>query len=444
MSSGCPIVRHTDSSDIIAFYGERPITVARFLHDVLALAALVPARRHMLNLCVDRYRFTVAFAAALCRQQISLLPPSATPAVLNELSADYPDLYCLTDSQQLPVACMTFPEDLGDGAEVYRVPLVPAQQSAVILFSSGSTGRPIPTTKSWGTLVSSALAAGRRLGVHAFQSASVIGTVPHQHSYGLESTVLLALQNGLVIDSRRPFYPGDIRARIHTLPTPRILVTTPVHIRALLAEPDEMPTVNLAISATAPLSSAIATRAEARFRAPLLEIYGCTEAGQIATRRPAKGMEWRCLDGVILENRARQYWVRGPLGQTRILLQDMIERTGPDTFLLRGRLADFVDIAGKHTSLTYLNRQLLTIDGVIDGVFFMPDEDGDSERIIRLAALVVAPGLKAETVLQALRDRVDAAFLPRPLILVDALPRNALGKLPRDTLLHLASRQAGG
>ena len=40
--------------------------------------------------------------------------------------------------------------------------------------------------------------------------------------------------------------------------------------------------------------------------------------------------------------------------------------------------------------------------------------------------------------LGALRARVDAAFLPRPLYFVDALPRNATGKLPRETLLQFA------
>jgi len=45
-------------------------------------------------------------------------------------------------------------------------------------------------------------------------------------------------------------------------------------------------------------------------------------------------------------------------------------------------------------------------------------------------------------VLSALRERIDAAFLPRPLYLVDALPRNATGKITRDALLELARKCA--
>jgi acyl-coenzyme A synthetase/AMP-(fatty) acid ligase len=52
----------------------------------------------------------------------------------------------------------------------------------------------------------------------------------------------------------------------------------------------------------------------------------------------------------------------------------------------------------------------------------------------------VAPGLAPETILVALRQRVDAAFLPRPLSLVDVLPRNAVGKLPREEILRLIAK----
>jgi acyl-coenzyme A synthetase/AMP-(fatty) acid ligase len=51
---------------------------------------------------------------------------------------------------------------------------------------------------------------------------------------------------------------------------------------------------------------------------------------------------------------------------------------------------------------------------------------------------VVAPGLTREAVLAALRERVDAAFLPRPLVLLERLPRATTGKLPQEALRTLA------
>lgn len=434
-----PLMRHDRLDAVVAYRQGRPISAARFLGDVAALATLLPSRRNVLNLCSDRYRFTVGLAAALCREQISLLPPNDTPGLLAELAADYPDLYCLTDgtapAASLPT--LVYPDHLGDGATEAAVPAFPASQRALLLFTSGSTGRPKPSPKSWGALVRSARAAGDRLGVAALANATVIGTVPHQHSYGLELTVLLPLQHGLALQAERPLYPGDISACLEAAPRPRILITTPIHIRALVAELDELPSVDLVVSATAPLAPQLAVEAEARFGAPLLEIYGCSEAGQLAARRTAKTSEWRCIDGVTLRQDEQGTWASGEAVETPTLLQDFIELSAPDRFLLHGRMADLVNIAGKRTSLAYLNHQINSIAGVEDAVFVMPEEDG--ARVSRLVAFVVAPGLTPEAILVALRQRIDAAFLPRPLLFVTSLPRNTLGKLPRDALLRLIS-----
>jgi acyl-coenzyme A synthetase/AMP-(fatty) acid ligase len=54
--------------------------------------------------------------------------------------------------------------------------------------------------------------------------------------------------------------------------------------------------------------------------------------------------------------------------------------------------------------------------------------------------MVAAPTLSRTRILAALRERIDSAFLPRPLILVDALPRNAAGKLEREVLLAVARK----
>jgi len=57
-----------------------------------------------------------------------------------------------------------------------------------------------------------------------------------------------------------------------------------------------------------------------------------------------------------------------------------------------------------------------------------------------LVAFVVAPDVERERIVAALRDRVDAAFLPRRVIHVDALPREATGKLTADRMAALAKR----
>src|SRR4029077_5180043 len=107
------------------------------------------------------------------------------------------------------------------------IPAVPADQTAAVLFTSGSTGQHLPYPKTWGSLARSALAEIDSLGLRAQPGLAVLGTVPPQHSYGLESTVLMVLQGGLALHAGRPFFPADIRAELAALPRPRCLVTTP-------------------------------------------------------------------------------------------------------------------------------------------------------------------------------------------------------------------------
>jgi acyl-coenzyme A synthetase/AMP-(fatty) acid ligase len=106
---------------------------------------------------------------------------------------------------------------------------------------------------------------------------------------------------------------------------------------------------------------------------------------------------------------------------------------------LHGRHADLINIAGKRASLAYLNQQLGAIPGVEDGVF-LPPADEAADSVARLAALVVAPAHTPASLMQALRERIDPIFLPRPLLFVDALPRNATGKLPARLALELLGR----
>jgi acyl-coenzyme A synthetase/AMP-(fatty) acid ligase len=85
-----------------------------------------------------------------------------------------------------------------------------------------------------------------------------------------------------------------------------------------------------------------------------------------------------------------------------------------------------------------LNQKLNEIEGVEDGVFFLPEED--NEPVTRLTAFVVAPGKSAAQILDNLRAAIAPALLPRPLYLVSRLPRNDVGKLTRDALFELAHR----
>ena len=428
-----PLICNFGAQSIFAYRRGAAISPAQFLSDVTQLARRLPDAGHVVNLCADRYRFTVGFAAALVRSQVNLLPPNQAPETLGHLLRAYPDTYCLSDgADHTSVPTVMFPELDSSPSGNALVPSVPADQIAAILSTSGSTALPVPHAKTWGGLVRSVRAKLGRLGLEGRSNTTIVGTVPPQHMYGLESTVLLVLQGGLALHAARPFYPADVCAELEAIPGPRALVTTPVHLRALLAESAALPRLDFLICATAPLSPQLAAEGEARFAAPLYEIYGCTEGGELATRRTVETPEWQALPGITMRQDDQGTWVRGGNVDAEILLSDVIELCAADRFLLHGRNADLVNIAGKRTSLANLNYHLNSIEGVRDGVFIMPEARGDV--VARLTAFVVAPGLTQDALLNALRRRIDPAFMPRPLHLVAALPRNPTGKLPRAAL----------
>ncbi|CAG2143260.1 AMP-binding protein [Ralstonia mannitolilytica] len=452
-----PLVSHRSLDDTIAWRDGTPVPVRTFVADVTALAARLPAGAHVFNACTDRYRFAVGVCATLVARKVSLLPPMQTAQMVRQLAAFAPDVFCLYDTEDCPVALpgLRYPDDLAADAPAAAVPQIEASRPVAVLFTSGSTGTPVPHRKTWGALVQCMHTAAARLGLDDGRPVTLVGTVPPQHMYGFEMTVLLALQAGLAFSSRQPFYPADIRETLDAVPQPRVLVTSPVHLRALLASEPTLPCASLVLSATAPLSEALAREAESRLAAPLIEIYGSTETGQIASRRSANETAWHLYPDVRMQARpdtagdeGPTIWVSGGHVQTPVPMGDAIELLDDTRFHLHGRKADLINIAGKRSSLAYLNHQLTSIPGVVDGVFFMPDAAPAAPHahggtaVTRLVALVVAPELAAADVLRALHERVDAAFLPRPLLLVDALPRNETGKLQRDVLAALVARHA--
>ena len=449
--STLPLIAHRDLDAVVAWRGRTPVSARQFLGEVGHVAGQLPPGRHVLNLCADRYHFTVALAACIVTGRVSLLPSTHTPEMVRQMQDIAPDVFCIVDKDEGGVDLPTFryPGSMPLPTDNPAIPEIDCAQIVVQVFTSGSTGAPLPHLKRWGSLVRNVQAEAERLGIGA--GYAILGTVPPQHMYGLESTVLMPLQSGATLHAGRPFYPADIYAALADLPRPRMLVTTPYHLRALLVEQAALPAVDQLLSATAPLSPDLAREAESRFGAPLHEIYGCTETGQLASRRTTAGAEWHTLPAVRLRREGQVLWAEGGHIDSPTGLSDVIELIGDGpvatTFLLHGRHADLVNIAGKRTSLAYLNHQLNAIPGVQDGVFLLPREDGP-DRVGRLTALVVAPGLTPAALTQALRERIDPVFLPRPLLLVEALPRNATCKLPgqitEDLLASLQAPAASG
>ncbi len=437
-----PLLPESDMDSIAAYHGAEPVTRAEFLRDVLTLAAHIPETGHMLNLCKDRYWFAASLFAGIVRGTVSVLPNSIAPEIITGLRHDFPDLVCLGDQSSAPHSLPYFQvSNYRDkhSASSPAIPRIPAEQQIMHVYTSGSTGKPVRHTKTFGRTYQCIRNGASRIWTAANDSCVVLGTVPFQHMYGLESTIFLPLLGNGRLSARLPFFPADVLAALTELPTPRLLVTTPFHLRKLLDTDIEFPAIAAIVSATAPLSSELAAAAEARLSAPVVEIYGSTETGQIATRQPTRNTTWELYDSISLKQEHGATIASGGHLESPQTLNDVIEPCGPSQFRLLGRNSDMVNVAGKRSSLSYLNQIITSLPGVRDGVFCVP-ETHPERHVSRLAAFVVAPKLQQHDIQSSLLRQLDPVFLPRPVVFLDALPRDDNGKIPASVMAELIAK----
>lgn len=441
-----PLSTH-EPDDIIAWHHEVPVRKHRLLCDVYSIASRLPDGKYAINLCEDRYWFLASFLAALLKKQANLLPPGRANAVIGEIAQEYSGAYCMTDTDFTAPHAPVFRVDrpVANSREIPgTLPEISEDLLAAIVFTSGSTGTATANLKYWKDLITGARLAQQRFGfgMHRMRQ-TIVATVPPQHMYGLETSILNTLINGVNVYTGKTFYPADILHALKIVPEPRILVTTPIHLRSCLDSDLAWPTIDYVISATAPLDPALASRAENILNCPVLEIYGCTEAGSIASRRTTDGDTWTLYEGTLLRARDRGYSASGPDLPADIQLHDIIVPLNQRQFNLRGRFTDMINIAGKRASLEDLNTRLRSIEGVVDAAFLVPEEKNNN--LTRLTAFVIAPTRSREDIRKELEQLIDPVFLPRPMHMVSDLPRNDTGKLPRSALLELLEtvRKAG-
>jgi len=404
-----PLLVAGDGDRTVAWRHGAPISARDFLADVQHVADHLPPASAAVNLCEDRYAFLVAFSAIALRGQTNLLPSSRAPRAIDEVMAAHPGCYALGDLalEPAPPHYHRLPSLDVRPAAIGAIdwPMIDADQVVALGYTSGSTGQPAAHVKTWRSFHASNAGNLRMLRGYVDGPCNVVATVPPQHMYGMETSVVLPLLGDVAVCGSRPFFPADVAAALAAVPAPRVLVTTPVH--------------------------------QQRYGAPLLEVFGSTETCVFASRQPTASELWQLYEGVSLHPQPDGTQVQAPQLAAPVVLADLVTlHDAGRAFRLCGRHADMLEIAGKRASLGDLTRRLLAIPGVRDGAVVQLDEP-DARGVRRIAALAVAPGLGEAQILEALRGAIDPLFLPRPLRLVNALPRNETGKLPRAALLAL-------
>ncbi len=446
-SEDLALLRGFSREGVITWQRGDPVSAAEFCGAAKHLGDRLPRARYAINLCEENPNFLLGTAAALVAGQTLIFPPSRLALALTEIRRLYPDSYCLVDKAETGAGpdfiAVSSASEFAASTPLWPPPPVAAAHVAMILFTSGSTREPRPHAKTWGELVKGSESLVRSFG-QPRPGAAIVGTVPPQHMFGLETTIMLPLQSGTPVLDARPTYPADPADLPRALTAVGKcgfdaiwLMTTPLQLRVLHRGLPSLAGVEQIITATMPLERELASEVERDWRARVGEIFGCTEGGILATRRPSQNSDWAPAVGLRLSltSEGDACFEGGHLAvpltiSDRIALLEPAD--GATRFEWLGRDEDLVKIAGKRASLAGLAAQALAVDGVRDAAFFFPTPT-DS----RVAAIIVAPGRAPSDIRAELAQRIDPAFLPRPMVFVDALPRDPNGKIPVNTLREI-------
>lgn len=442
------------------------------LANTLVHLGLVPGDRLLLQ--VDKCEAVLSLYLACLRTGVIFLPvnPGYTETETEHFLRDAEPALAVTDPGR--VAGLK-----GLGARVLDLPALLALAAmqpaafadpphgpddlAAILYTSGTTGRSKGVMLTRENLASNAeaLVALWRFG----ESDVLLHALPVFHTHGLFVATNCVLYSGASMIFQPTFQPAAVLA---ALPRATVMMGVPTFYTRLLSDRgltrDVTSHVRLFISGSAPLSPATHAEWNERTGHAILERYGMTETNMITSnpydgeRRagtvgmPLPGVEVRITGpaGVLPVGKAGAIEVRGPnvfKGYWRLpektaeefrdgwfITGDMGAFDALGYLSILGRAKDLVITGGLNVYPAEVEAALDDLDGVAaSAVIGVPHPDF-GEAVVACLVAGAGASLSEDAVRAALRDRLAAFKLPKRVVILDDLPRNAMGKVQKADL----------
>jgi acyl-coenzyme A synthetase/AMP-(fatty) acid ligase len=405
----------------------------------------------------DSWQFATALFGAWSAHKVVIVPGDAQPATLNALGAD---VDAFAGEFPLTLGKPVIREArLGSSCELEALGsfgVLDAGWPSLVVMTSGSTGKPSLFPKKLAQFATEMLSQERVFG-DRMGRARVLGTVSHQHIYGLFYRVLWPLCAGRVFETAQLFFPEEILAHAERAED-ALLVTSPAHLKRL---PESGPArasrgrFRAVFSSGGALDVASAKLTFQHFRRWPLEIFGSSETGGVAFRELTReDSPWQPLPGVqiAIEPGTELLRVRSPhlWDDAWFTTSDRVRELDGGAFELLGRSDRVVKIEEKRVSLDAVEAGLresglvhearvVVLDGERTelGAVIVPNARG-RELLGREGKRQLNLALRA-----AVGRHVERTALPRRFRYVDALPENHQGKVPADALRRLfaGSRQ---
>jgi acyl-coenzyme A synthetase/AMP-(fatty) acid ligase len=312
------------------------------------------------------------------------------------------------------------------------------------IFTGGSTGTPQVWAKTRENIFSEGFLQASRYGVT--EQDCIMATIPAYHIYGLLFTVVLPLVSSATVVDETPSFPSEIAqlARDNEI---TILASVPAHYR-VLADVQLHKSLRLAFSSAGMLDKADNEAFCRRNKKGVVEVYGSTETGGIATRNRALGeegftpfptIEWKLIEGCLAVCSA---YISPDLPideQGFFTASDRVEDRGANEFFLKGRADTVTKVGGKRVDLEEVRLLIKNESDVVDCVVMALPKAGGREN--QIGALIEGDKVDAETIRKNLVDSLEPYAMPRRIKTVDRIPVKDNGKYDRLAIAKLLKNE---
>jgi len=428
-------------------HSKREFVISKYTYeDIYCLAADIRNSLKSINgmicLCAeDKGLIAAALLACLDSDLTMVLPYAFSERAIREVHQVVRFKTAVTDQpEKLPPEIDSIVPDSNCTVDAF-FPLITGPDSVFLKFyTGGSTGKPKIWSKTPRNLFEEAFYLSQRFNIS--EDDRILATVPPYHIYGFLFTVLIPFVSSARVVAEICTFPQEIRNALQ-YHSATILVSVPMHYRILRGGEIPGDSLRLAFSSAGKLDKKDGNYFHNKTGVDLVEIYGSTETGGIATcslaeneipMKPFDVVDWKVMDERLC---VRSAFISPEISRDSegfFMTGDRVRIKGNNTFTLLGRVDGIVKVGGKRVDMEEIRNKLKQIQKVTEVIIFaVPDAHGKENEIWALVQGSIDKNLLRE---KASKD-IEPYAIPRRIRIVDEIPTSSTGKYDRKVLKRM-------
>jgi acyl-coenzyme A synthetase/AMP-(fatty) acid ligase len=387
-----------------------------------------------LCLCTEKKAVTAAcILASLSGACQLILPYSFSSHALMEMYEAVGFNAAISDHpEEIPSGVEIITPLPGSMADIFPEEIRNPDEPFLRLFTGGSTGKPKVWSKSPRNLFAEAFYLKEKFAIS--EKDLFVSTVPPYHIYGLLFSVLVPFVAHAKILPDIYTFPQEIISTTNKHKA-TVLVSVPIHYRALKVNNLSAPSLKIAFSSSGVLNRSDAIHFQKKTGLGITEIYGSTETGGIASRSISEHTEsWKPANVVFWKISGKRLSIQSAFASPEMekdadgfcVTGDEVQKEKGNRFVLLGRADGIVKVAGKRVDLLDVQNKILELPPVSDAVVIaLPAEKG-RESVI---AALVAGNLTEMQLKKMMQEKLEPYAMPRRIKIVSSIARTATGKI---------------